>query len=571
MKVKSNTRPSLNGRFFLALQTLIIPFFKSEERKKAWGLFALLLLFLCLVSFINVLSSYLGRDFMTALSKQNTSTFYSIFPWYVGSFALATVVAVAYRYVEERLALVWRTWMTGHLLKKYFFDRAYFNLQTHREIDNPDQRISEDVKNFTATTLSLFLIVLNSLITVIAFIGVLGSISNLLVIVLIGYAVIGTVATIFIGKRLVRIHNRQYKREANFRYGLVRVRDNAESIAFYRGEARERVDLGRRFRGVYRNTLSLIGWNRNLGFFTTGYNNLSILLPIMVVAPLFLHGKVEFGVVTQAAGAFAQVLAAMSIIITQFERLSAFAVGVHRLEGLWNAVNARELRDEDDDPEIQIEEGQGLLLRELTVTPPNVQHVLVKDLSLSVRKKGSLLIMGPSGTGKSSVLRTIAGLWSSGSGTIRRPRLRDIMFLPQRPYMPVGPLRAQLIYPSRFEKDSDDKLLEILKLVNLENILERTDGDLSLVLDWTNILSLGEQQRVSFARLLYRNPQLAFLDEATSALDEDNEKLLYSHALEAGITLVSVGHRSTLEKFHERFLDLEMGGSWHLRDSHLTN
>lgn len=559
--------PSFNLHLLIALRKLVVPFFRSEERRKAFTLLILLLLFLCAVSGINVVLSYLGRDFMTALADKKSELFYTMLPKYLLGFAAATAIAVMYRYCEERLALAWRNWMTLHLIKKYFFSRSYYKIRMNSEIDNPDQRIAEDVKNFTATTLSLVLIVLNSFITAIAFIGVLGSISQTLVWVLISYAVLGTAGTILIGKRLVRIHNRQYRREANFRYGLVRIRDNAESIAFFKGEARERVDLIRRFRTVFRNTVNLIGWNRNLGFFTTAYNNLSLIIPTVLVAPLYFQGKVEFGVVSQAGSAFAQVLAALSVIITQFERLSAFAAGVHRLEGLWDVLNAKDLGDKEDDPEVTVEEGTELRIDALTVSPPNTDRVLVSDLSLNLPRKGALLIMGESGTGKSSILRTIAGLWNSGSGMIQRPRLRQMMFLPQRPYMPIGSLRAQLMYPGREAEGSDEKLKETLKMVNLEGILQRVDGDLSRQLDWSNILSLGEQQRVSFARLLYNEPLLAFLDEATSALDETNEKMLYELVRSRGISLVSVGHRSTLIRFHNEVLRLSSNGTWKVQNS----
>ena len=504
---------------------------------------------------------------MNSLSDHKVANFYSLLPLYIATFAAATGIAVYYRFTEERLALVWRNWMTQHLLKKYFFSRSYYKIRMNQEIDNPDQRICEDVHNFTATTLSLLLIVLNSTFSALAFIGVLASISYQLVLVLILYAMVGTIGTFFIGKRLVRIYNKQYQREANFRYGLVRVRDNAESIAFFRGEARERLDLTRRFGAIFRNTTSMIGWNRNLGFFTTGYNYLALIVPTVLVAPLFFDGKIQFGVVIQAGAAFAQVLAALSVIITQFERLSAFAAGVNRLEGLWDVLNARDLHDGEDDPEVSVSEGAELTVTNLTVLPPKSKRILVKDLCFSLAKKSALLIMGESGTGKSSILRTIAGLWSTGSGSIERPRLRQMMFLPQRPYMPLGSLRAQLMYPSRETKVPDEKLKQILREVHLESILKRVDNDLSCILDWSNVLSLGEQQRVSFARVLYQQPELAFLDEATSALDEPTEAMLYQLLRTKGISLISVGHRSTLRQFHDRVLTLVPNGQWELQHS----
>lgn len=559
-----NLTRGVRTRFFRGVWKLSRPFLFGEARRKAWGLFGELLFLLVLVTAVNVELSFIGRDFFSALEQRRNVVFSELLVFYLGMFAVATVLGVLYRYTEERLALRWREWMTQRLLKRYFFARNYYRLRSQREIDNPDQRIAEDVKAFTATTLSLVLIVLNSLITIGAFVGVLYSISSTLVVVLLGYSVTGSLLTVLVGRRLVRLHYRQYRREADFRYGLIRVRDNAESIAFYRGEARERTDLGRRFRAVFRNFSQLIVWNRNLAVFTTGYNYAALIVPTLVVAPLYFRHEVEFGVVTQAGGAFAQVLAAMSVVITQFERLSAYAAGVGRLEGVWDALSAQVEAEEDDDPVITIEEGTRLTLQDVTISPPGQERVLIRDLSLQMKEGSGLLIMGASGRGKSSLLRAIASLWQSGAGVISRPQLREMMFLPQRPYMPAGSLRVQLLYPNRERADHTEALREALRMVNLEPLLERTGGSFDIALDWPNILSLGEQQRIAFARLFVRHPSLVCLDEATSALDEENEAAMYGLLRDSGMTYVSVGHRSTLKQFHDTILVLDENGGWHL-------
>ena len=545
-----------------SLETLfkvMAPFFLGDKRKQAWFFLALLMGMLIMVSAVGVAQSFVARDFINALSRHDAPAFYRTSVLYAIALACATLIAVFYRYTEERLALLWREWMTSRLIHRYFTARNYYRLRWKEEVDNPDQRIAEDVKNFTATSLSLFLILINSIITLFAFIGVLASISMNLVWSLVLYTIVGTYLTMKVGRKLVRIHNRQYSREANFRYGLVRVRDNAESIAFFRGERREKLDLGHRFKGLVRNTRFLISWNRNLNIFTTGYNNFSLILPVLVIAPEFLKGNMEIGTVTQAAGAFAQVLAASSVLITQFERVSAYVAGVTRLDLLWNEVNRL---PDDDEPPISVEEGAKLVLTKLTIRPPNSERELVKELSLKLKPGTGVIIMGPSGTGKSSILRTIAGLWDSGEGAIQRPNYRDMMFLPQKPYMPYGSLRTQLLYPYRERSDYDKQLAKVLKLVNLENITKRVDGRLETVMDWGNILSLGEQQRVSFARLFLWEPKISFLDEATSALDEENEKSLYSLMRKMNFSFISVGHRSTLHAYHDFVLTLEEGGKW---------
>lgn len=547
--------------------------FASERRHKARGYLLMLLVLSLAVGAVQVLMSYAGRDFFTAISKKDSLAYWRALAWYLGTFALAVPVGVYYRWTEERLALLWREWLAQHLIKRYFNNRAYYRLRGSPSIDNPDQRISEDARNFSISSLSFMLIALNSLVTLMAFLGVLWVISSTLVGLLLVYAAAGTMISILIGRRLVRLHFHQYQNEANFRYGLVRVRDNAESIAFYRGEKREHLDLVKRLTAVVLNWRGVILWNRNLGFFTNSYNYAALVLPVLIVAPMFMRGKVEFGVVTQAAGAFAQVLAAVSLVITQFGGLSDYLAGVQRLGSLWDCLDEHDAEEERISREStqQVDDVSRVVkLDKLTVRTPGVEaHVLVNELTFVIMRKQSLLIMGASGTGKSSVLRTIAGLWYGGSGLLERPALNDLMFLPQRPYMVEGSLRDQLLYPHSLHGVTDDELRAAVEHVNLADVFARVEGDLERFLDWTNVLSLGEQQRVAFARLFLRLPKFAFLDEATSALDEDNQDHLYTLLKKSGIGFISVGHRRTLTQYHDRVLVLDRSGSWELKKTDL--
>jgi len=544
-------------------------FFASERRSKAIKLACGLLALVLSVAGVQVLLSYVSRDFMTAISKKDTAAYWQLLRRYIGVFVLAIPLSAYYRWTEERLGLLWREWMAQHLINRYFNNRAYYRLRGSASIDNPDQRISEDVRNFTTLSLSFLLITLNAVVTVLAFIGVLWAISATLVGVLLAYAVVGTGLSILIGHRLIGLNYQQYQKEADFRYSLVRVRDNAESIAFYRGEKRERRDLVGRLGKAVLNMLDIIGWNRNLTFFTSSYFHAASLLPIMIVAPLFMRGEVEFGVITQSAGAFGQVLSAVSLIIAQFERLSTYLAGVQRLGMLWDELDefdAEEERVAQEGSQEVDEHSLMVSLDKLTVRTPDGTKTLVNDLSFELHRTQSLLIMGASGTGKSSVLRTIAGLWPIGAGALERPPLRDIMFLPQRPYMIDGNLRDQLLYPYPDEGFSDEQILEVADKVNLSDVLDRVDNDLDRVMDWINVLSIGEQQRVAFARLFLRNSKFAFLDEATSALDEDNQERLYQLLKEAGTGFISVGHRSTLIDYHDRVLELDRSGSWEIKE-----
>ena len=549
-------------------------FFASERRHKARGFLIALLVLALAVGGIQVLMSYAGRDFMTAITRKNPVDYWAALGWYLGSFAIAIPVGVYYRWVEERLALLWREWMAQHLVKRYFNNRAYYRLRGSQTVDNPDQRISEDVRNFTVSSLAFMLILLNSLVTLVAFIGVLWMVSGTLVVILAAYAFAGTFISILIGHKLVRLHYHQYEKEADFRYGLVRVRDNAESIAFYRGEKREHLDLFNRLTAAVGNMRLIIIRNRNLGFFTNSYNYLSLVLPVLVVAPMYMRGQVEFGVVTQAAGAFAAVLAAVSLIITQFGGLSAYLAGVQRLGSLWDQLDehdAEEARIAEEATQVPDENSRIVKLDKLTICTPGKAKLLVEELSFELRGNQSLIIMGESGTGKSSVLRTIAGLWPGASGTLERPAFIHLMFLPQRPYMVEGSLREQLLYPYPDRAASDDEIRAVVTDVNLSDVFARVDDDLDRVVDWSNVLSLGEQQRIAFARLFLRKPRFAFLDEATSALDEKNQKDLYLLIKKSQIAYISVGHRTTLIPYHDRLLTLDRSGSWKIETTATTD
>lgn len=545
--------------------------FLISERQKRARTFLLLLLLLSVASVgVTVLTSYAGRDFMTAIENKNTHAYWRAMGRYLGSFVLATLIDVYFRWAEQSLALLWREWMSQHLIKRYFNNRAYYRLRGSENIDNPDQRISEDVRNFAADTLSYALIALNSLMTIIGFIGVLWGISGTLVSVAVVYALVGTYLCIIIGRKLVRMHFDKYQKEADFRYGLVRVRDNAESIAFYRGEKREHLDLVKRLASLVGNMRNIIRWNRKLGFFRNSYSYAALLLPIIIVAPLFMEGKIQFGMVTQSIEAFAQVLGALTLITTNFEGLSSYLAGLQRLGSLWDDLDdfdADELRLANKSAQQLAAEGTVVRLNKLSVVTPDRSKTLVHELSLELRQNQSVIIMGSSGTGKSSVLRTIAGLWPGGEGSIERPLLRDMMFLPQRPYMIPGNLRDQFLYPYTDHGHTDATLMDVVRKVNLDDVLQRVNGDLNRVIDWTNVLSLGEQQRVAFARLFVRHPKFAFLDEATSALDEENQAHLYKLICNSGVGFISVAHRITLVPYHKRMLTLNRSGSWELQDN----
>ncbi|MCG6137114.1 MAG: ATP-binding cassette domain-containing protein [Nostoc sp. LLA-1] len=406
------------------------------------------------------------------------------------------------------------------------------------------------------------MLILTSIITLISFTGVLLSISISLSVALLVYAIFGTLVTAWIGQRLIGINFNQLKREADFRYGLIHVRDNAESIAFYQGETEEILQLKQRFILAIRNFDLLINWQRNLGFFTQSYNYFVSALPYLVIAPIYFAGQTDFGTFTQAAIAFSQIFRALSVVVGQFENLTAFAAGIERMGDLAEALETP-IPQQPGMTTIDVTEDLQLALRHLTLLTPNYERTLIRDLPFSLQPGDGLVIVGNSGSGKSSLLRAIAGLWNAGTGEIIRPALSEMMFLPQRPYMVLGSLRSQLLYPNPDNDISETKMRHVLEEVNLTELPERVGG-FDIELDWASVLSLGEQQRLAFARLLLNTPNYVILDEATSALDLANEKSLYQQLKAKQTTLISVGHRPSLLQYHEYVLELDGTSSWRL-------
>jgi putative ATP-binding cassette transporter len=388
----------------------------------------------------------------------------------------------------------------------------------------------------------------------------------MLVSFLVVYALLGSLVTFgLFGRPMIGLNFQQLRREADFRFSLIRIRENAEAIAFYRGETQEAAHVESRFGALYANYLKLLRRTLGLNFFQYAYSFLTLALPSVIIAPRILSGELEVGRAIQAAGAFAAMLGALTVFVDNFERLSGFAAGIERLHTFSKSLEALSAGHAKPGALIERAESTQLELDRLTLQTPNYQRTLVTDVSLTVDGGKGLLIVGASGGGKSSLLRAIAGLWNAGSGTIRRPKLEQMLFLPQRPYMILGTLRHQLLYPVTDREIPEEELEQALHAVNLRDIVERCGG-FDAELDFGKVLSVGEQQRLAVARVLLTKPLYTVLDEATSALDHENEALMYRYLLAAETTLISVTHHAGLASYHSQVLQLGENGSWRLRN-----
>lgn len=549
------------------------PYWFSDEKWKARGLLALLVLLLLGQTEFNVLLNEQTGEFTSALAAQDADRFWRSIRISFIILVIAVPVYGYFYYVRDKLALYWRQWITHHYLDRYFANRAFYKLTSNAEIDNPDQRISEDINTFTQRALYFLLIMMGELIQLIAFSSVLWSISRELVFFLVVYAFAGTAITLFFfGKILIGLNFYQLKREADFRFSLVRIRENAESIALYRGEQQESIHVKQRFHEAFVNYLKLIRSQLNLNLFQYAYSFLTIILPSAIIASRVLSGELEVGRAIQAAGAFAAVLSALAVIVDNFESLSRFMAGIERLDTFSKILNGispkKSIAQQKHGTLVHINQGAHLALENVSVLTPNYERTLIANLSLVVNPGEGLLIVGASGEGKSSLLRAISGLWNAGSGNIVRPKQEEMLFLPQHPYMILGNLRSQLLYPDKTEgsKDktiSDDVLFRLLETVRLPHIAERFGG-LNANVDWGKVLSVGEQQRLAIARVLITQPRYVMLDEATSALDVENEDNLYRLLAKTPATLVSISHRMSVLKYHRQVLELTGNGHWHL-------
>jgi vitamin B12/bleomycin/antimicrobial peptide transport system ATP-binding/permease protein len=544
------------------------PYWRSDEKWSAIGLLIAIVALNLGAVYLNVRFNLWNRDFYDALQEYDWSRFW----WQAGVFCLLATIWVmvgVYRlYLQQILHIRWRRWLTERSLKGWLSHQAYYRIQIDQSTtDNPDQRIADDLDQFASLSLSLSLGILSSVVTLASFIFILWNLSPTLTIPLWGggsfdipgylvyaaflYAVVGTWLTQLIGRPLAGLMFSQQRFEADFRFSLVRLRENAESVAFYGGESHEYGVFDRRFGRVVGNWWDIIRRRKRLNWFTTGYSQVAIFFPFLVAAPSYFAKKIQLGGLMQVISAFSSVQDSLSFIVTSYTSIAEYRAVVERLAGFHGRLTAMAASREHEQPIAVDRGGAGVEVGVLDLDLPD-GIALQRGVALSGGAENPVLITGPTGSGKSTLLRAIAGLWPFGRGRIRLAE-GTVLFLPQRPYLPLGTLADALKYPAAEQPDRET-MAKALRTVGLAHLVGHLDDDSN----WAQRLSGGEQQRLGFARVLLTRPEIVFLDEATSALDEASETALYKMLREAEWrpTIVSVGHHGSLKRFHDTIVDL---------------
>ena len=563
--------------FIAGLFHLITPYWNSEEKKSARLYLAGIITLTIAAVYMTLLLNEWFNSFYSALQNYDSGAVYSGLLRFTGLAFAHIAFAVYSYYLQQRLALRWRKWMTKNYLAKWTGQQMYYRLEMFSQgtADNPDQRISEDINLFTARTLSFMSGLLRSATTIVCFIFVLWNLSEVLsfsaagqeihiygylVWTALAYSVLGTWITHKVGHRLVSLNYLQQKLEADFRFSMVRLRETAESVAFYNGAAKEEAFLSNRFMTLLRNTLFIIKKQKQLSWLTNSYAQIAIIFPFVVAVPRYLSQNISLGGLMQIANCFGKVQDAMSYFVDVYASLAEWQSCAERLLSFDKHIEAIEKETEEKSGNLVREETPDRLrLTDITISVPAMDEnkrtrEIISSASCSIKAGEHVILKGPSGSGKSTLLRTLAGFWPYVKGHISMPAPSEMMFIPQKPYIPMGTSAEAASYP--LETADKEILSPLLVEGGLSHLMEKTDTEA----DWSHILSLGEQQKLAFVRVFLRKPKWVFLDEATSAMDEETEEKMY-RLLTAlpGTTVISIGHRSTLDKWHDRVLRIENG------------
>lgn len=563
--------------FIVGLFHLITPYWNSEEKKSARLYLAAIITLTIAAVYMTLLLNEWFNSFYSALQNYDSGAVYRGLLRFTGLAFAHIAFAVYSYYLQQRLALRWRKWMTKNYLAKWTGQQMYYRLEMFSQgtADNPDQRISEDINLFTARTLSFMSGLLRSATTIVCFIFVLWNLSEVLSFTAAGqefhiygylvwtalaYSVLGTWITHKVGHRLVSLNYLQQKLEADFRFSMVRLRETAESVAFYNGAAKEESFLSNRFMTLLRNTLFIIKKQKQLSWLTNSYAQIAIIFPFVVTVPRYLSQNISLGGLMQIANCFGKVQDAMSYFVDVYASLAEWQSCAERLLSFDKHIAAIEKETEEKSGSLVREETPDRLrLTDVTISVPAMDEnkrtrEIISSAACTIRSGEHVILKGPSGSGKSTLLRTLAGFWPYVKGHISMPASSEMMFIPQKPYIPMGTSAEAASYP--LETADKEILSPLLMEYGLSHLMEKPDTEA----DWSHILSLGEQQKLAFVRVFLRKPKWVFLDEATSAMDEETEEKMY-RLLTAlpGTTVISIGHRSTLDKWHDRVLRITNG------------
>ncbi|MFT4122069.1 ABC transporter ATP-binding protein/permease [Bradyrhizobium sp.] len=558
---------------------IAIPYFRSEDKWAGRGLLAAVITIELALVAIDVLVNQWQNRFYSALQSRDLETFIREIWIFVGLASAFVALAVYQLYLNQWLQIRWRQWLTRHYLGEWLNGATHYRMQLKGDAaDNPDQRITEDVKTFVEQTLSIGIGLLSSIVTLFSFVIILWGLSNAAPLHISGvdfaipgylvwgalfYAVLGTGLTHWIGAPLVNLNFEQQRYEADFRFNLVRVRENSEQIALLKGESAERGRLLHRFNFVVGNWYAIMSRTKRLTAFTASYQQAAVIFPYVLVAPAYFAQKIQLGDMMQTGSAFGSVQRALSFFVTAYRSLAEWRAVVARLDGFEMSVSSA-ANIAAHEPTIDVARAGGstaVALQQLLVKLPNGRPLVTAD-AFAIQPSERVLVTGPSGSGKSTLFRAIAGIWPFGTGRIAIPERSRLMMLPQRPYFPVGALGDAVIYPAEHGAVSPDKIKEAVTAVGLPDLAARIDEEGH----WNRMLSLGEQQRLGLARALLHAPDYLFLDEATASLDEPSEARLYRLLAEKlpQSTIVSIGHRSTLDAFHTRKVAMVRNGEAHV-------
>ena len=566
--------PDTRRPFLGRLWELAKPYWRSAERARAWALLvAVLGLTLGLVA-LEVLFNRWNRDFYNSLEQKNFGDFRDLL-LYFSLLATVYIVAAIYRlYLRQMLEMRWRVWLTGDYLREWLSNKVYYRLELdHLGTDNPDQRIAEDLRTFTSGTLSLGLGLLTSVVTLVSFVVILWTVSGPLDVTLFGakltipgymlwaalaYAIVGSILTHYVGRKLIPLNFQQERCEADFRFGLVRLRENAEGVALYGGEAPEHAVLSARFEAIRQNWWAIMRYTKRLTGFTAGYSQIAVIFPFVVASPRYFSGAITLGDLMQIASAFGTVQGALSWFVNNYDVLAGWKASVDRLLTFHQAVDQAR-SDALDQKGVQRERGAADEVRaeDLDLVLPNGRTVLAQA-GLVIAPGERVLITGPSGSGKSTLFRALAGIWPFGRGHVKVPANAKVLFLPQKPYIPIATLREAVSYPAEAGAFDDASIRETLAATGLGALGERLDERQN----WSMALSGGEQQKLALARALLHRPEWLFLDEATSAMDESSERRAYQLVQERlpRATVVSIAHRTAVAGYHQRRITFEPAG-----------